>query len=243
MSKRQFKPRLIPTLATLILFPILVSLGIWQIHRAKEKEQIQTMYQQRGQLPAIDITQHVPNDIESVHYRRAVVTGTFDTAHQILLDNKVHNQVVGYEVLTPLIINANTAVLVNRGWIRGGTDRRVLPKFETPTGRQKINGVISIPSSKLVHFSDYNRDASRWPAVYQWIDFKDMQQATKLPLLPFTIREDPHDPHGFVREWAKVNLLPERSISYAVQWFVMAIVLIIIYIGVNYKKVEQDSDE
>mgnify|MGYP000595388326 CR=1 FL=1 len=243
MSKRQFKPGLIPTIVTLIMLPILVRLGFWQIDRAKEKEQIQTMYEQRAQLPAIDITQRITDNIESIHYRRVVVTGKFDVKHQILLDNKVHDQVVGYEVLTPLIISATKAVLVNRGWIAGSADRRILPKYETPTGRQKINGVISIPSSKLIHFSDYNRDASRWPAVYQWIDFKDMRQATKLPLLPFTIREDPKGPHGFVREWAKVNLLPERSESYAVQWFVMAFVLLGIYIGVNYKKVGPDSDE
>ena len=36
-----FKPTLIPTLAFLVVFPVLLSLGQWQLNRAEEKREIE----------------------------------------------------------------------------------------------------------------------------------------------------------------------------------------------------------
>ena len=245
-TKRQFKPALVPTLVVLILLPILVRLGFWQIDRAAEKEEIQTLFEQRAQLPSVQLnrTNKELGDTEGLKYRRTSITGIYDSAHHVLLDNKVYNQVAGYHVLTPIkIANTTKAVLVNRGWVPGGLDRRVLPKIESPEASIEINGVISIPSSKVFTLSEYNRAGEAWPAVYQWIDFKDIQKATGLDLLPMIILLDPDDVHGFVRNWTKVDLKPEKNISYAVQWFTLALALVVIYIVVNLKKVEISTNE
>ena len=244
--KRQFKPGLVPTLVVLILLPILIRLGFWQIDRAGEKEHIQQLFEQRAQLPEVPITELAADlsDIEALKYRQVSVTGKYDNQHQILLDNKVYNQVVGYHVLTPIRINnTDKAVLVNRGWVPGSLDRRILPKISSPDQQIEINGVISIPSSKVFTLSDYNRAGDNWPAVYQWIDFKDMQHATGLNLLPVVILQDPKDKDSFVRNWSKVSLKPEKNISYAVQWFTMAFALIVIYIVVNLRKVDVSTNE
>lgn len=240
MTRKQFKPGLIPTLVFLLLFPILLRLGFWQLDRAEEKQQIQLLFEQRGQISALQLK----GDLEitdNLKYRRVAVSGRYDTSHQILLDNKVHNQTVGYHVLTPLKINnSNKAVLVNRGWVKGNFDRRVLPEIKTPPEKLEINGVISIPSGNIFTDSEYNRDGNIWPAVYQWIDFKDIEKASGLDILPLIIRQAPEDAHGYVRVWSKVNLKPEKSTSYAVQWFTLAFALLVIYIVVNLRKVESN---
>lgn len=240
MMIRQFKPGFVPTLVVLIVFPILMRLGFWQLDRADEKRQIQILFEQRGQTSPLQLNGDllISDDLK---YRRAVVSGTYDVRHHILLDNKVHDQKVGYHVLTPLKMeNENKAVLINRGWVKGSLDRRVLPEIKTPPGKLKINGVISIPSSNIFTDSEYNRDGAIWPAVYQWIDFEDMEKATGLKLLPVIIQQDRNDAGGFVRSWSKVNLKPEKSTSYAVQWFTLAVALLVIYIVVNLKKVESN---
>ncbi|MFO7603424.1 MAG: SURF1 family protein [Gammaproteobacteria bacterium] len=243
MLSRKFKPGLVPTLVVVLLFPILVRLGFWQLDRAEEKEQIQTLFEQRAKLPAITLD-HLPEDLEEIKYRRVVLTGHYDRAHHILLDNKVYQQAAGYHVLTPVKLSASgKVVLVNRGWVPGGLDRRVLPEIESPTDALQINGVISLPSSKVFTLSEYNRAGTSWPAVYQWIDFADIGQATGMDILPLIVLQDPEDEHGYVRNWSKVDLKPEKNISYAVQWFALALALLIIYIVVNLRKVDVPTDE
>lgn len=243
MKIKQFKPGLVPTLIFLLLFPILLRLGFWQLDRADEKRHIQLLFEQRAQLSALEVKSDlaISNDLK---YRRVVVSGTYDVNHQILLDNKVYKQTVGYHVLTPLKIkNSNLAILVNRGWVKGSLDRRILPEISTPVQSVKINGVFSLPGSNYFTDSEYNRDGDNWPAVYQRVDYQDIEKATGLSLIPVIILQDPNDAHGYVRAWSKVNLKPEKSTSYAVQWFSLAFALLVIYIVVNLKKVERTSNE
>lgn len=241
--KRRFKPGLVPSLVVVLLFPILVRLGFWQIDRAAEKEHIQELFEQRTELPPVGLENKLL-DTEALKYRQVAVRGHYDSQHHILLDNKVYNTVAGYHVLTPFkIAKTGNVVLVNRGWVPGGLDRRVLPIIESPENEIEVTGIISIPSSKVFTLSDYNRAGDGWPAVYQWIDFKDIAHATGDDILPMIILLDPKDEYGFVRNWSKVNLKPEKNISYAAQWFTMAFVLIVIYIVVNLRKVEVSTNE
>ena len=53
---------------------------------------------------------------------------------------------------------------------------------------------------------------------------------------------DENEQTGFIRNWKPVVLLPEKSTSYAVQWFSLALALLVIYIVVNLKKVESESE-
>ncbi|HEY9031818.1 MAG TPA: SURF1 family cytochrome oxidase biogenesis protein, partial [Kangiella sp.] len=50
---------------------------------------------------------------------------------------------------------------------------------------------------------------------------------------------DPGSP--FVRQWELVASPPEKHIAYAVQWFGMALVLIILFIVLNLKRERQDE--
>ena len=53
---------------------------------------------------------------------------------------------------------------------------------------------------------------------------------------PFIIRLDKQDTYGFVREWETVSMLPARHLAYALQWFAMAFVILIIFVALNLKK-------
>ena len=43
---------------------------------------------------------------------------------------------------------------------------------------------------------------------------------------------------GFVREWAIVSMPPVRHVGYAVQWFAMALAILILFIALNVKKIK-----
>jgi len=56
MGPYLFKPRMLPTLATLAVFSILVSLGVWQLHRAEEKRLLLEQFELQAQQPPSDLS-------------------------------------------------------------------------------------------------------------------------------------------------------------------------------------------
>ncbi len=117
LGKLEFKPGLIPTFATVAFLYLLISLGQWQLSRAEYKENIQTLINDRQNLPPIDY-ELAPTNIDEQLYLPVNINGYFDTNHQILLDNRVVNHAAGYDVYTPFIMNNGKAILINRGWVK-----------------------------------------------------------------------------------------------------------------------------
>ena len=232
----QFKPGLVPTVLVVLLLPVLLRLGFWQLARADEKRAILAEQQAKLALPAKNIDQHY-SDSENLEYRRLAVRGTFLNKYQIFIDNKIHQGAAGYDVVTPLrITNTDKYILVDRGWVPLGASRAVLPDIDTPEQEVSLLGLAKYNPKDVVAFGEGNRSNQGWPAVVRWIDIPALHSETKLDLLPFLFLLDPDSPYGFVREWKFINMPPEKHVSYAVQWFGMAIALLIIYLVVNFKR-------
>lgn len=232
----QFSPGKVPTLIMLVLLPIFIALGFWQLQRAEEKRQILAKQLERQQSAPIqlDATLHYA---ETMQYKPVIVQGIFDTQYQIYIDNKIYHGQAGYQVVTPLRLeHSQKHVLINRGWVPMGASRAILPIVPTPTTVVTVSGFMDIPHRDVVNMSGQNRSNSGWPAVLRWVDGDALQRETKLDLLPMIILQAPDTEHGFSREWHFVNSTPEKSTSYAVQWFSFAGLLLIIYVGVNLKK-------
>ncbi|KPK40648.1 MAG: hypothetical protein AMJ69_01475 [Gammaproteobacteria bacterium SG8_47] len=244
LAGRQFRPTLVPTLVTLVLLPVMISLGFWQLDRADQKQAILDEYRQREQLPPLDLAAPVAEP-ERIRYRRARLVGEFDASRIVFVDNKVVHGVVGFDVLVPLRVQDTARwVVVNRGWVPGGTRRDILPQADIPAGEVVVTGRVSVPSDNPFVDAELNWSEG-WPAVVQWPDLEGFARRAGLALQPVVVLEDPVEGAGFVREWALVYAPPEKSLSYAVQWFALSTALLIIYVVVNLKKPsapERDSE-
>jgi surfeit locus 1 family protein len=240
------RPRLVPTLATLLLFPALISLGFWQLHRADVKYAARAVREHNRDLPQVNLTPDF-TDLNSALNRRARAQGHFDLSHQLLLDNQTHNNVPGYYVFTPLVLaGTRTAVLVNRGWVPQGLDRRVLPPLPGPTQAVDVTGLIdSVPVIGL-KLGPPNGGYTDWPKLVQYLDMKWLEGKLGYHLLPYVVLLKSGQSFGFLRDWSGVQIgheamPPEKHMGYAVQWFVMAGVLVIIFIGVHTRRDEEDK--
>ncbi len=78
----------------------------------------------------------------------------------------------------------------------------------------------------------------KWPLVVQWLDIEEIKELLGEDVYPYILQLDADQAYGFVREWKILNTLPEKSTSYAVQWFSLAAVLVLIFIVVNTRKIE-----
>jgi len=238
----EFRPGLWPTLATLVLLPALVGLGVWQLDRAAWKQGLVDAHEASIQLAPVDLGWLLESG-KPAAFRPVIVHGQYDLAHQVLLDNRLYRGNAGYHVLTPLrLADGDSVVLVNRGWVPTGLDRSVLPELPGPAGRVAVEAVTSLPPEKQFRLGDAEESHTGWPKVVQQPDLAQLEQLLETRLLPVILLLDESDAHGFVREWLPVyEVTPDKHRAYAMQWFTLAVVLLLIYIGVNSKRISEKS--
>jgi surfeit locus 1 family protein len=233
-----FTPTLGPTLATLLILPVLLALGFWQLDRARQKEALQRAFESHRHLPSVPLTSVNVSDPAS-RYRKVTVQGRYDRGHQILLDNQVVDGQPGYDVFTPLqVVGEDWAILVNRGWVPLGESRQKLPDIAIADTQVSIQGRIAQPANPALRLGDARSDVLAWPQVVQYLDYKQVAQALGYPLAPAVILLDPALKGGYRRQWHPqfAGFGPQRHQGYAVQWFALAVVLVIIYIAVNTRR-------
>lgn len=239
IGNREFSPRPIPTVATVVLLPILISLGFWQLDRAAQKQQLLQEFQQHQAIPAINLNKATERK-EYYSYQKVEVTGRFDVEHQFLLDNKIYQGRAGYQVITPLLMPGRSqAVLINRGWIPQMASRSDLPPIPTPLDTLTVVGQLKLDAGKHFGLGDSGFAGASWPRVIQWLETEQIEKSLGYQVHDFVILQSPADLNGFVRDWYIKKIVPEKSISYAVQWFALALALVIIYLVVNTHKVEE----
>ncbi|KAG1694888.1 Cytochrome c oxidase subunit 3 [Nymphon striatum] len=253
VSNYLFTPKLIPTIATLILFPVLVSLGLWQLERAEEKREIDLGVQQAIAKMPLKL-----NDAESLTketllkevYRPATIRGKYDSDNQFLLDNRTHLGKPGYHVLTPFRFESvvsdnkvsnktiNKAVLINRGWITYNGTRDNIPSIEVEKNDREILGQIKQITDAIV-LNDADKEAAQSnsnPKLIQSIQIAELNKELNYELLPIVIELNKQSKDGFVREWQPYYGSIDKHNAYALQWFAMAAILLFLFIRLNTKK-------
>ncbi len=232
----RFSPGLWPSLATLAILPVLLWLGNWQLERADWKQSLVDTHAERARQPAVPLESLGP-DFSADQYQTVEVSGRYDLEHQLLLDNRTHQGRAGYHVLTPFRTAGDARVLVNRGWVVANPDRSVLPELPGPDGAVRVRASVKLPPEKIFRLDEVEEATRGWPRVIQQIEPGKLQQYLGHELLPIILLLDRDAAHGFVRDWKPVyGTTPEKHRAYAMQWFTLAAVLVLIYIGVNTKR-------
>ena len=123
---RRYRPRLLPTIATVAGIALFVVAGQWQQGRMEQKQALRAKFDAAVAMAPAALPGDA-SDWSAWRYRPVAVEGVFDAARQILVDNKIEGGRAGYHVVTPLVLRDGRAVLVDRGWIAAGETRAQLP--------------------------------------------------------------------------------------------------------------------
>ena len=237
----QFRPKLIPTLAMLLVLPLLVSLGLWQANKAAHKQLLQDVYDERGKSGLMRIGSE-PINIESIRYGKVWARGFYEPAFQILIDNQIYKGQAGYHVITPLRISGSPMrVLVNRGWVPTGADRNILPVIETPPGEVEVTGYAHDPSAKYLELAGPDKNQESWQKVWQNLNIKRYKEAVPFSVHSIIMLLDPASPFGYVRYWPRPDSRIDVHKGYAIQWFLMSIALVVIYLVTNIKRITPED--
>ena len=231
-----FAPTLWPTLAALFFFVLTFWLGNWQSGRAEEKRVMQARVDAAMREPPVHVGAAAV-DRASVLDRRIEVTGRFDDAHTILLDNRVHQGRAGYHVLTPLRIEGGTrALLVNRGWMPAGPDRSHLPHPPVAAGTVHLEGRAVEPHSRYVELGDASPQGRLW----QNLDFERYAAQLGQPLQPVLLLQTSPQPDGLIRDWPRPDTGVATHVGYAFQWYSLATTLVVLWLALNLRRASRE---
>lgn len=227
--RSRFSPRLAPTLLTLVAVALFAAAGSWQLGRAGEKRALAADFAAGG--PALEWRQLPP---DAPRYQRVTLRGRYDPERQFLLDNMSHQSVAGLQVLTPLVLDDGSAVMVNRGWLPWGPSRSALPDVTVDGEKRTVVGRLDeLPKPGIWLEAP---PATGWPRLAQYPRMGELAQALGRELAPRQVLLDPAVPDGFVREWRVPGTPVDRHLGYAVQWFAFAAVAVAIWLVLSFRK-------
>jgi surfeit locus 1 family protein len=232
-----------PTLATAAGLALLVHLGLWQHGKAVRSELAAAQHQQRSTLPPEPIGAALL-DPQRADGARFTVRGQYEPARQFFIDNRQEDGVPGVHVVTPLRIDgSDTRILVDRGWTAWPHGRRgELPQVPSPGGTVQVTGTAQVPSTKPFFLMPDRPDPQ--PRLWNRIDLDRVAAQLGQPIQPVVLLQDAGAlPDGLVRHWPAPEDRALKHRSYALQWFAMALALLVFWAVASLRRPPNPADD
>jgi len=243
IGNREFAPSAWGVVLTAIGLALFVSLGYWQLGRAREKQAMFDAFMQ-GSQDTVDTTGLGFDEL--ARYQHVRLRGAYDATRQILLDNmpSVSGR-PGYRVLTPFErADGRGWVLVDRGWVPLGATREDLPDVTVGVREREVSGILDVlPIPGLRVGPAAAPGAGNWPRVLLFPTEADVESALGVDVESRIVLLDAGAPDGFERKWRPaLGFGPERHLGYAIQWFAFALVAVVLFIALNLRRVAQSQE-
>lgn len=228
-----FRPLPVLTALTIAALAILIALGVWQLERREEKHILLDRIAARASAAPAPVEILLATGDDFAAHRKATALGTFDHAKEAYVyaprsDGGPTRQ--GKRVVTPFALASGGTIIVDRGWVNDAwpnTDKR-LPE---PEGEVEVTGVLR-PSSQLGAFTPPLDTAKR--TLYA----RNSGEIAKLAgveiksrlILEATTRLGTPEPL-----LAKLDI-PDNHLTYALTWFSLGLVLLVIYFRYHHMR-------
>lgn len=208
----------------------LLSLGFWQLDRADEKRDIGNAIV-LAQLSSAQLVK--TDDILYKEHYRVLLKGYYDNDKQFIYDNQIVKGNAGYYVLTPFVLNAKVAILVNRGFVPWHGKRGELIDIKIDKRPTTIEVGLIKPKQRIE--LKQQEVSKTFPMLIQSLDIERLSQLSNYQIIPMLAQLDLKADNGFFRQWKPFYGSVDKHLGYALQWFLMALVLSIIAIRLLIK--------
>lgn len=195
-----------------------VALGFWQLRRLDDRRAFNEAVEVALSQPAVDLDTALQ---EGSEYRRIRVEGSFDSGHEMLV-LRSRDGVSGHHVLTPLVVDGGRALLVDRGWVPIEVAATPVSDAPPPAGRVVVEGLLWPAQTGSV--------PAELPTVARRIDPDIVGPHLDAEVVSgaYLVLESP-SPEGFPLPAERPDLDEGPHLSYAVQWFLFAAVVVVGY--------------
>jgi surfeit locus 1 family protein len=224
-----FHPRLWPTAATAAGLAVLLALGTWQLQRLGWKRDLIARAQAQLAEPAV-LLPPPGGDLSGLDFRRVAAAGTYDHDAAFAFGLFAEDGRPGGRLVTPLRLAADgRVILVDRGWLPEELLPPGVPADLEPHGEVAVEGVAR-----------WRGDTARgWlapadsPAGRRWFtwDVPAIEVALGLAVEPLQlVLERAGDPGDLPKARPVAVDLPNDHLGYALTWYGLAAVLVVVYV-------------
>jgi surfeit locus 1 family protein len=116
---------------------------------------------------------------------------------------------------------------VDRGWVKSPVGH--WPSLPPILGQAHLQGKLKVYNEYQFILGD-NVLHKTQPYLLQKIDFQEIEAISQHAFYPFVLRLGEGELGALERHWQLLAVTPERHLAYAVQWFLMALVLSVSFI-------------
>lgn len=220
------------TIATLIGFALLVWLGVWQLQRLEWKEAIIARIEARTERNPVTLERAIElaGTLGDPSYLPVTVEGRFHNERERYLYAISLEGEPGWHVITPLETASGRVVLVDRGFVPEA--------FRDPATREPgqfkdvvaVTGLLRTSETPNLFSPDNNEAANQWFTRDLGAMARSMFPGGTVNVAPFFVEAAEGDvPGGWPRGGQTRLQLPNKHLQYALTWFGLAAVLLVIY--------------
>ncbi|MCU0950288.1 MAG: SURF1 family protein [Burkholderiaceae bacterium] len=224
-------------------FALTLSLGNWQTRRAAQKLAIEAQWDAAEQAAPQRLSGRDMPAADALPMR-VQLTGRFDHARSVWLDNRQLDARPGFWVVTPLTLADGAVVLVNRGWVaRDPADRARRPPIGQPAGELTIEGLAVTHAPRLLELGD-GGNAGALPAIWQNLDYAQYEAASGLSVARLVVQQTSAMADGLQRRWVRPASGVDKHRGYAVQWYGLSalIAILTLFFGVRAWRARRVSE-
>lgn len=214
--------------AVLVLVVVLAAgaarLGVWQLHRLSERRATNATLSAARDLPPINLADAAIED-SAVVGRRIVATGRFDGSGTMMLRNRAFRDAPGLYLITPFVIQGSAhPAWVLRGFVNaadGVRPRLPLPSFAP--------GIVTIEGLALANPTTTNAGQPLGigsDTTWQRPDARLLAERLPGSLPALILLVPPDTVLGGLPTIEAPSLDDGPHLSYAVQWFAIALAIL-----------------
>lgn len=234
------RPRVITAILVGLAFLMLVGLGVWQIQRMYWKVNLIHQMETRLSAPPVALP-HGGIDPEEWRYRRVELDGTFRHDQEIHLYAMDKWGQPGFLIFTPLQRPDGSFVFVERGWVPNDHKDPVTRAAGQVTGPVHIVGIVHLPWPRHMFVGRNLPEQNVW--FFGDIDAMARHAGIRDYAPVFVDADATPNPGGLpIGGQTRVNL-PNNHLQYALTWFGLALVLLVMFIYGHMRPAEATRSE
>ena len=208
-----------------VFFSIILfcSLGTWQIYRLQWK---------------VDLINEINNGLNSEpvfysntnikNYQKVKFSGIFDFEKQVYLYSLNNKGKPGYDIITPLKINSNEILLINRGWIqKDQKGNRDINKVES----NSYEGILK----KITKPNPFKPDNDIENNIWYSLKLTDLEDFTGYKLSNFVLFLQ-NNQNNLVENKIVSPDLPNNHLKYALTWYSVALSILLYFLYFRKKQ-------
>ena len=198
-------------------------LGTWQVYRLQWK---------------LDLISEINNGLNSepvfysktkiINYQKVKFNGIFDFEKQVYLSSLNNKGTPGYDLITPIKMNSNEIVLVNRGWIKKDLRNN---KSINNINSKFFEGILK----KITKPNPFKPENDIKNNIWYSLKLEDLESFTGYKLNNFVLYLQDNQ-NNLVKNKIVSPDLPNNHLKYAITWYSVALSILLYFLYFRKKQ-------